>query len=71
MPYQATNYPVQAAVADAALVARDLIAQGLSSDEACEHAALQFDTHPEDVASLLRTWRELPVEYDEPRAATW
>lgn len=59
------------AVADAALVARDLIAQGLSSDEACEHAALQFGARPEDVASLLYTWRSLPVEFDPPLVTTW
>lgn len=65
---QALNYLVQAAVA-----ARDLIAQGLESDEACEHAAQRFDVPAASVVALLHAWRELPVEFDPPplRVTTW
>lgn len=56
---------------EAASFAADLIAQGLMTTEAVEHASRWFDVPETDVATALHVWRELPVEFDPPLVATW
>lgn len=56
---------------EAAMLARDLIAQGFGINTAAEHAALIYDVREADVIATLRAWRELPAEFDQPKGATW